>query len=1153
MRLARRLAPAILLILIMCAAGLTPGTAASGQSNTGQPAPTPPWQRQLTGADASRVEKLEKQIDQLKRDGRFSDAIGPAGEVAEIRAQVQGDDHWQTADARRDVDDLRTIAALPEEGRKQMAMAEELARKATTAIERAQYAEGERLSRTLLEIYCRWLGEGHRHIASYYNRVGFTLYARGRYTEAETLIRKALAISLKAVGEDHHATAMCYGNIAANLDAQGKYLDAEPFHRTALATRLKALGEGHLETAMSYTSLANNLDARGRYAEAEPLHRTALAIRLKLGEDDVQTAVTYVSLQNNLTRQGKYAEAEPLVRKALPIYLRVLGEGHRYTATGFNNLAVILMHLGKHAEAEPLFLRALAINRKVLGENHRYTADVYRNLALNLERQEKYAEAEPLFRQALAIRLQVQGENHPETARNYNELAANLDAQGRCPEAEPLHRTALAIRLKAVGEDHPHTALSYNDLAANLDAQGKLAEAIANWTAAAAIYERSRGARGASGWERSLTSDPSPLPALAMALAGRGQPRDAWLRWEADLARGLLDDLSARALRPLTLEQRHRDAELAGQLQQLDESITRLATRAKQTQDRDQQLDALRHQQNLLRGQWVEFQNALDRQYQAFAGKPSTLAEVQKALPTGAALVGWLDVRKHHWACVLRKDGEPIWVKVPGSGREGTWTREDDERPARLRAALAGHQPDWLTTAEALARLRLTPLSAHLKGVDRLIILPSPTLAGVSIEALVAALPEGSPRPVVSYAPSGSMFARLAAPRSRPSGPPRLVALGDPAFLTPAPGGPAPTPPDHGVAILAVVPNGTADLFGIRPGDVLLEYNGKALKAQGDLAIVPAGDQAARVPIKLWRDGEVRSLDIAAGPLDFQSTPDRPAAQVVLAQRAAAEVLRSGARAVGLVPLPGTRREVEAIAALFPEDRVTTLLGPAATESNLQGLARSGALKGYRFVHMATHGQANRDVALNSAIFLAAEPERPGAASADPAARESAPDGRVTAEQIVRTWDLDADLVVLSACESGLGRYAGGEGYLGFAQALFVKGARSLVLSQWRVDDKATSLLMARFYRNLLGKRPRLSKPMPKAEALHEAKEWLRNLTADEVGGELAALDRGGVRPLAKDSGGAAPGGRPAPGPGGMRPYAHPYYWAAFLLIGDPD
>src|SRR5262249_51863821 len=158
---------------------------------------------------------------------------------------------------------------------------------------------------------------------------------------------------------------------------------------------------------------------------------------------------------------------------------------------------------------------------------------------------------------------------------------------------------------------------------------------------------------------------------------------------------------------------------------------------------------------------------------------------------------------------------------------------------------------------------------------------------------------------VVSYAPSGSMLARLSAPRFRPPGPPRLLALGDPAFPQPTNRESALAPPDHGIAILAVMPHSMADLFGIKPGDVLLEYNGKALLAQRDLAVVPAGDTATRVPIKVWRDGEVRALEIAAGRLGIQSHPDRPAAQVILAQRAAAAVLNPGARGAALAPLPG--------------------------------------------------------------------------------------------------------------------------------------------------------------------------------------------------------------------------------------------------------
>jgi Flp pilus assembly protein TadD len=1144
-------------------------------SAAGRPAPAP---KPLADADAKRVEVLEKTIDQLRRAGKFTEAIEPARQVLAICETGLGPNHWQTADAQRVIDDLTRIAALPEEGRQAMASVRDLDQKMAAEHQRAHYAEAERIDRTLLEICRKWLGEGHPDTAQCYNNLAVHLDLQGRhaeaepllrtalavrlkalggdhpltastynnlaanlddqvrYAEAEPLVRKALAIRLQALGEDHPDTAIGYSQLAFNLDLQGKYAEAEPLCRQALAVRLKALGEGHPDTAQCYNNLAHSLHSQGKYAEAEPLYRQALAVRLKaLGADHPDIAQSYGNLASNLAAQGSYAEAEPLCRQALAVRLKALGEGHPDTAIGYNNLAFNLDLQGKYAEAEPLCRQALAVRLKALGEGHPDTARSYNNLAFNLDRQGKYGEVEPLFRQALAIWLKALGEDHPDTALSYNNLASVLERQGKYAEAEPLLRKALAIWLKVLGEDHPDIASRYNNLAVNLDAQGKLDDAVDNWAKAAAFYERTRGARGASGLERSLTAESSPLPALATALARQGKPREAWAYWEADLARGLLDDLSARLLRPLTSDEHCREADLAGQLQRLTEQITRLATSAKRSQATDDQLETLRREQNKLRGQWVELQNALDRKYQAYAGKPSTREDIQKAVPADAALVGWLDVKRQHWACVVRHQGDPTWVKIPGMGNDGAWIKEDEERPGRLRDALAGHQPAWRTAAEALARQRLAPLMPHLKGVKHLIVLPSQALAGVPIETWVASGSHGdAPDLVVSYAPSGSMFARLTAPRSQALGPPRLLALGDPAFPKPAQREAAPSPPDHGIAILAVMPHSTADLFGIKPGDVLLEYNGKVLRTSNDLAVVPAGDKATRVPIRLWRDGEIRSLEIVAGRLGIQSSPNRPAAQVVLAQRAAADVLKPGVRGESLAPLPGTRREVQAIAALLPKDQVTTLLGKDATESNLQALAQSGALKNYRYIHLATHGKANPSVALSSAVFLAAEPERPASSSADPAALESAPDGQVTAEQIVRSWDLDADIVVLSACQTGLGHYAGGEGYLGFAQALFVKGARSLVLSLWEVNDDSTQLLMQRFYANLLGKRAGLSQPLPKAQALDEAKRWLRSLAAEEV----ADVARSRPRPAAA----AAPA---------RRSYDHPYFWAGFILVGD--
>jgi CHAT domain-containing protein len=243
--------------------------------------------------------------------------------------------------------------------------------------------------------------------------------------------------------------------------------------------------------------------------------------------------------------------------------------------------------------------------------------------------------------------------------------------------------------------------------------------------------------------------------------------------------------------------------------------------------------------------------------------------------------------------------------------------------------------------------------------------------------------------------------------------------------------------------------------------------------------------------------------------------------------------------AAPVAALPGTRREVAALARLF--DRAEVLLGSDASEQRLDALAAAGRLREFRYLHFATHGRIDDQAPLRSVLLLARD------RLPDPAERVLAGqrpyDGRLTAERMLQ-WRLDAELVILSACETGLGRRDVGEGYVGFAQALFLAGARSLVLSLWPVDDTATALLMVRFYENLLGRRPGLDRPLARAEALREARQWLRSLTAPEVekaAASLPAVARGErERP-------------PAPSGQAVRPYAHPHYWAAFILIGDPD
>ncbi|WP_210420415.1 tetratricopeptide repeat protein [Aquisphaera giovannonii] len=1041
---------------------------------------------------------------------------------------------------------LASLLELKEEhGEATIACREQLA---SLYFHRGEYADAEAQLGPMLASCLRVHGKSDRRTLDARNNLAVCLMKLSKPHEAEDLLRQNLAIELERDGQFHASVHMSRLNLAAVLQEQGRHLAAEKECLLALDIAARLYPESDERMCESRNLLGVIETSLGNLASAEEQHRRALASSLAArGELHQRTIGCRQNLGEVLRGQGKYAEAVEQQRKALGSALQAKDTPRGVVSLIRNNLALALEGLGDYEAARLQFMDALELARKESGEKSAETARRLANLSSGYREQGRLAEAEDFARRSLAIRIETLGEGSPDTAWSHNALGWVLEARRRYAEAETHFRLALTTQLSSLGEDNLDTIITRTHLASSLDELGRRDAAIEHWEKAALSFGRSRWARDSTGLDRAVRSGVSPLADLALALARRGEPRRAWERWEADLARGLLDDFSARQARPLTAAERKEESDVLGRLQTLDEGIGVLASRKVRTPDEDRQLDDLQRQQNAARGRLIALERRLDETYRALAGVPSSLEDIRTVLPVGAALVGWLDSGRHHWACVVRRDGDPAWVSIPGSGEGGTWTGADVLRPMRLRDALAAGDPIWRDLAAEIARQRIAPLLPRLEGVGHLIVLPSPALSGLPLEALLVACGETADRRLVSYAPSGSMLARLARPRPAGTGGPSLFALGDPAFAPPDKSD-APPPPDHGLAVATVDQSGGAGPSEIREGDVLLEYNGRRLAGLGDLKEARPGDPEKPTPVKIWRDGEVRELTVAAGLPGIGFDLKRSIGEVVLAHRAAEEILRPLNRGVALKRLQGSRREVEAIARLFPSGRVHTLLGEQATESAVQALAAGGDLARYRFLHFATHGRADTTIALNSEIILAPETAHAGP-DKGLSGRTPEADGRITALQIVRTWQLDADLVVLSACQTALGRVADGEGYLGFSQALFVKGARSVVLSLWKVEDKATALLMGRFYENLLGKRQGLHGPMPKAAAIDEARRWLRGLDHVDAAEALAGLgkdhppaERGGVRAVNLE-----------PVPRGERPYAHPKHWAGFILIGDPN
>src|SRR5215470_12295217 len=205
--------------------------------------------------------------------------------------------------------------------------------------------------------------------------------------------------------------------------------------------------------------------------------------------------------------------------------------------------------------------------------------------------------------------------------------------------------------------------------------------------------------------------------------------------------------------------------------------------------------------------------------------------------------------------------------------------------------------------------------------------------------------------------------------------------------------------------------------------------------------------------------------------------------------------------------------EAEEVKNVYPQS--TVYVKKEASEEKSKSLSPN-----YDILHFATHAQLNEDDPLSSAVLLA---------------KEGKEDGRLEVREIFG-MDLKANLVVLSGCDTALGKLSTGDELVGLTRAFIYAGTPSVVASLWSVDDSSTAQLMASFYRNL--------KTMSKVEALRQAQlELIRGTGRSDL---LARRGVGGIGKL-----GETPEPQPKSEASSSISTSHPYFWAPFILVGD--
>ncbi|MCA9013645.1 MAG: CHAT domain-containing protein, partial [Planctomycetaceae bacterium] len=841
----------------------------------------------------------------------------------------------------------------------------------------------------------------------------------------------------------------------------------------AIAIREKLLGAEHSETANSLNTLAVLHNIQGNYATAEPLHSRALKIREKtLGPDHPDTAQSLNNLASVYRKLGNDAAAEPLYLRALKIREKQHGPNHPKTAITINSLAILYQKQRNFSAAIPLYERALKINEETLGTDHPTTAITLNNLAALYQDQKNYAAALPLYERALAIREKKLGADHPDIAQGLNNIALLHKDLGNNDAAEPLYRRSLAIREQTLGENHPGTATALNNIAALLEAAGKAADAshFMDRARRAIRHHVVRVLPFLSEQEQSLFLNANYARdlhmALSLGLANSQVPAltDFSASWminakgvtqEALAQRNLLSrDISDPKLKPIVEQLLQVRTELG--------KLAMSAAGAKNAAARQQQIAKLT----------VEEQQLSRQLSSSVAG-------------TASALTDWMELTQ------VKKElaGNAVLIDIArfqifdftATGEADVW------QPA--------HYAAWITRGPAANHSTLIDLG-NAKEIDTLVETVRRSLqnAGEQIrtdgeETAAAAIQKDL------HALADRIWQPLTA------------ELQDVSEIILSPDGALWLAPWNALPIA----NETDEL--------LIEKYTLRLTVSGRDLVTKPGKYAAQSPVILANphfnqpSDEKRSA-IEAIFKELLPSPDTTRSFSAKSQLGTVSPLpNTGVEAISIQPhlekyagqsakLYQERYALERVAKALQRPRVATFATHGfflPTQETEIAERDPFATNETRSAALDTSGNPIENPLLRCGLLLSGCNNRDSVVGDD--------DGILTGLEIVGIDFRGTELVVLSACETGIGEVKNGEGVAGLRQAFQLAGAQSVVASLWQVPDSDSAVIMSDFFANLASGQSR-------AEALRNA--------------QLKRIETRRARFGA----------------------AHPFYWAAWTLTG---
>ena len=356
------------------------------------------------------------------------------------------------------------------------------------------YSKAVELGTQALNIRKQVLGESHPDYAASLSDLAVYYSNLGNYSKAVELGTQALNIFKQLFGETHPYYASSLSDLASYYSFLGDYSKAVELGTQALNIRKQVLGETHPYYATSLSDLARYYSYLGNYSKAVELDTRALNVRKQvLGESHPDYATSLSNLASYYSYLGDYSKAVELGTQSLNILKQALGATHPDYAASLSNLASYYLYLGDYSKAVELGTQALDIRKQVLGESHPDYANSLNGLACYYSNLGNYSKAVELGTQAMNIRKQVLGESHPDYAASLSDLAVYYSNLGNYSKAVELGTRALNVRKQVLGESHPYYAASLSNLASYYFGLGDYTKAVELGTQAMNILKQVLG------------------------------------------------------------------------------------------------------------------------------------------------------------------------------------------------------------------------------------------------------------------------------------------------------------------------------------------------------------------------------------------------------------------------------------------------------------------------------------------------------------------------------------------------------------------------------------------------------------------------------------------------------------------------------------